>query len=120
MANGIKKFPHDKIKALPSYPFEISPEDTSRVSKFEDGTTQGLKIKTRSREVYSVNYNDITYEDFKIIYSFLKDEVNFGASSFLWINPITNETQEVRLLKIKKAINTSINYWSINFEVGEI
>lgn len=106
--------------ANPDYPFTIVPEDNSIVSTFEDGTVQSRVKFTRSRDTFELTWSDMSFDDFKKLYDFIKNEAHFKAITFEWTNPLTDEKHEVRCMEFTNLSNKKVNFWSAKIKLQEV
>ena len=115
----------------PSWPFDEEPEDTSVISKFEDGNQQSRSQKTRSRRKWTLKWKNISREEYLILMHFIKHVVKFSAESFYWLNPDSidddyqymdpdQEVVEVRITHVGKWTNEGMRYWSGTLELTEV
>lgn len=104
----------------PSYPLKVKAEDTSISSKFEDGTMQSRRKFTRSRKVFTLQWNSLSQSEYAILEDFIVNDVHFAAEVFKWINPVDNKTYEVRCTSYGDAELTSVNYWKIEIQLTEV
>lgn len=112
------KFPTNVIN--PSYPLGEEYENTSIVSKFDDGSMQSRRKFTRSRKTFSVKWNKLNKEEFVIIRDFIINVAQFSANAFEWVNPIDNVTYVVRCTSFKKAELTEVEFWTVDLEFTEV
>jgi phage-related protein len=106
--------------ANPDYPFTVEPEDNSISSTFEDGTVQSRLKFTRSRDSYQLTWSNMSADDFKKLFSFIKNEAHFRALTFQWTNPLTGDTHEVRCMEFTNLSNTRLNFWSARIKLQEV
>ena len=126
-------FPMD-IKA-PAFPFEEEHEDTSIISKFEDGSQQSRRYFTRSRRKWTLTWNNIPRKDYLKLMHFVKEIAHFSAVAFYWINTdsidynykFLNPYQEEVLVRItnvgkwsNKVDNSVTSFWSGTLELTEV
>lgn len=126
-------FPLD-IKA-PAFPFEEESEDTSIISRFEDGSQQSRRYFTRSRRKWTLTYNNIPRLDYLKLMHFVKNIAKFSANAFYWIvtdsmsanYKFLNPYQEEVLVRItnvgkwsNKVDNSQTSFWSGTLELTEV
>lgn len=80
----------------PSYGTTIDPEDTSLLTKMDDGSQVGRRKFTKSRISWKLKWDAITKSDYLILSDFLRNTVYFSALTFKWICPLDNTTYTVR------------------------
>lgn len=127
-------YPMD-IKA-PAFPFEEESEDTSIISKFEDGSQQSRSYFTRSRRKWTLTYNNIPRMDYLKLMHFVRNIAKFSAVAFYWIvtdsidyhnYKFLNPYQEEVLVRItnvgkwsNKVDNSVTSFWSGTIELTEV
>lgn len=111
-------FPQNIVN--PSYPFGIENEDTSLISKFEDGSMQSRRKFTRSRKKFSLKWNKLNQEEFETLNDFIVNVAKFSCNSFEWINPSDNKIYIVRCTSYPKVELTDVNFWSVTLEFTEV
>ncbi len=109
----------------PTYPYECEYEDNSIISKFEDGTQQSRKKFTKSRRKWTLKWENMSREDYKILMNFIVNTVSFSALSFQWVeadskDDTTPETVTVRVTKVGKWTNNALHYWGGTIELTEV
>lgn len=104
----------------PDYPLTITLEDNSISSKFEDGTVQSRRKFTRSRSTYNIQWNSLETEHVNVLLHFIKDVIHFKALTFLWKNPLTGKTQEVRCIEAGDPQMKFMDRWSVSIKLQEI
>lgn len=119
----------------PAFPFEEESEDTSVISKFEDGSQQSRSYFTRSRRKWTLTYNNIPRKDYLKLMHFVRNIAKFSAVAFYWINTdsidlkykFLNPYQEEVLVRItnvgkwsNKVDNSVTSFWSGTIELTEV
>ena len=119
----------------PAWPYEEEPENTSVISKFEDGSQQSRSYFTRSRRKWTLTWNNIPRKDYLILMHFVKNIAKFSANAFYWVvtdsidynykflNPYQEEVL-VRITNVGKWTNNTDNsntsFWSGSLELTEV
>ena len=123
------------IKA-PAFPFDEESENTSIISRFEDGSQQSRSYFTRSRRTWTLQYNNIPQRDYLILMNFVRNIAKFSANAFYWVNVGTidytnykflNPYQEEVLVRItnvgkwsNKVDNSVTAFWTGSIELTEV
>ena len=120
----------------PAFPFEEEHENTSVISKFEDGSQQSRTYFTRSRRIWTLTYTNIPRKDYLKLMHFVKDIAKFSANAFYWVvtdsidftrykflNPYEEEVF-VRITNVgkwsNKVDNSVTSFWSGTIELTEV
>lgn len=107
----------------PSYPFKEKIEDNSIRSKFEDGSMQSRKKFTRSRDTFTVTWNNLPGNEYRILKNFIKNTVNYSAESFVWTYPAFKgdvSTRRVRITDVQESQCNNLDYWTVTLELTEV
>lgn len=104
----------------PSYPFKVKHEDTSITSNFEDGSMLSRRKFTRSRKVFTLQWNNLPQAEYEILNDFIVNVVGFAAVAFEWTNPTDNRVYEVRCTSYNDAELTFLEYWNVELEFTEV
>ena len=119
----------------PAFPFNEQYEDTSVVSKFEDGSQQSRTYFTRSRRRWTLTWNNIPRKDYLLLMHFVKNIAKFSANAFYWVvtdsidykYKFLNPYQEEVLVRItnvgewsNKVDNSVTSFWSGTLEFTEV
>ena len=119
----------------PSYPFKEKIEDNSLRSRFEDGSMQGRRKFTRSRDTFTVTWKHLPDNEYRILKHFVKNVIYYSAMEFLWEYPkfdvnrdlfrldndIFNEKLlTVRLINFQDAQCDNLDFWDVTIELQEV
>ncbi|WP_455655881.1 hypothetical protein [Phascolarctobacterium sp.] len=104
----------------PSYPIGMTVEDNSIRSNFEDGSMQSRVKFTRSRAKYTLKWNSLPQAEYDVLYKFITETVKYSAQSFMWTNPATKKTLEVRITNVSGAELKTLAFWTITLELTEV
>jgi len=86
------------LSVTPTYPLKEAGEDPTLKSEFEAGYTLTRAKFTRSRTVFTVQYENMPNADKETLKTFC-DTVKGGSDSFTWTHPSTSTSYEVRFDK---------------------
>ncbi|WP_276691273.1 hypothetical protein [Acidaminococcus massiliensis] len=104
----------------PDYPLKMNPEDNTITSKFEDGSTQVRRKMTKSRRTFTLTWNEMKTEQFKILDNWVRNIAHFGCETFKWTNPGTGEQITARISSYKDPQLLKVNYWNVTLEITEV
>ena len=106
--------------SAPNYPLKLSPENNSIKSTFEDGSVQARRKFTRSRQKWTLTWNNLPQNEFDVLDTFVRNEACFSANSFTWTNPADNTTHEVYVSNYDGQELAVLNYWKVELEIMEV
>ena len=104
----------------PDYPLEMNPEDNTITSKFEDGSTQVRRKMTKSRRTFTLTWNEMKTDKFKILDNWVRNIARFGCETFKWTNAGTGEQITARISGYKDPQLIKVNYWNVTLEITEV
>lgn len=104
----------------PDYKMKERSEDTSIISKFEDGSQQSRTKFTRSRRIWELEWKLLPNTDHQTLITFIRTQAKFSAVAFFWTNPVSNERVEVRITDVKDFTYDIPNYWSGGLTLTEV
>lgn len=96
MADCLPVFPEDLVCMTFDGTYTADVEPNMRRTTFESGDIAQRPRQHRTREVHSPVYRG-DREAVKAFRQFVKNELNGGASSFLWTDPISGEQVRARI-----------------------
>ncbi|MBW8001775.1 MAG: hypothetical protein FVQ80_07095 [Planctomycetes bacterium] len=99
---------------------EVSHRGTVR-APFEGGYEQTRAKWTRSRKEWTIRWKDMSNNSHTSLVTFFESTVVGGASSWVWHNPISNSTAEVRFVDDQiRFLNSNQKYWSGAVRIREV
>lgn len=104
----------------PSYGTTIDAEDSSIVSKMEDGSVVGRRKFTKSRNTWKLQWDALPKEQYNTLFDFLKNTVYFAALPFQWTNPLDGVTYTVRYSAKEEFTTKAVNVLSGSISITEV
>lgn len=100
---------------------EGAASDPTRRTEFENGTILTRGGRTRVPDMWAFTYRNLPNSDKEAIWDFERNTVNFGAATFNWTHPISDQTYSVKFAdKLSyKLEKNMLHEWQVSISLIE-
>lgn len=104
----------------PSFGTTVDVEDTSIVSKMEDGSGVGRRRFTKSRKTWKLAWDALPTAQYNTLSDFLQNTVYFAAMAFQFTSPLDNKTYTVRYASKEEFTTKEVDKLSGSITLTEV
>lgn len=105
---------------VPDYTFDLTPEYSTLISKFENGVEQRRSRRSRAIRKWKLSYKNRTDTDFNTIKT-LFDQKYGAQGSLTWTNPDDSQTYTVRFDSDSLTFRRkAYNIYDFEFSIVEV
>lgn len=104
----------------PSFGTTVDVEDTSIVSKMEDGSGIGRRKFTKSRKTWKLVWNAMPTSQYNTLMNFLQNTVYFAALTFQFTSPLDEVTYTARYISKEEFTTKEVNQVSGSITLTEV
>jgi hypothetical protein len=104
----------------PSFGSTVDVEDSSIVSKMEDGSVVARRKFTKSRKKWRLQWDALPIAQYNTLINFLQNTVYFAALSFQWTSFTDGNTYTVRYSEKEDFTTKAVGFMSGSITIVEV